>query len=51
MTIVQAVLLVFLLAALIRFPPEKPASPIVHAVMYTLVVVVLLYFLLGRGVR
>lgn len=50
MTIKQAVLLVFLHAALIRMPAEKPVSRAVNAALYLIVIVVIVYFLLGRGV-
>ena len=48
-TIHQAVLLCFLLAALIRFPPETGPAPW-RAATYFVVVIALVYLLL-RGVR
>lgn len=51
MTIVQAVLLVFLHAALMRMPEDKPVSRGVNFVLYLLLIGVVLYLLLGRGLR
>lgn len=51
MTIVQAVLLCFLLAALIRAPEETSAPRGARAAMYLLLVAVLVYLLVSGAVR